>query len=87
VTVSPRHDSGRDGQTSGVSGSEGASDVEPPEHAIVERAELLPEERKAGSDDPHAQAEAVLEESVDRTEHPDPDASSQSGRRSSADTV
>jgi hypothetical protein len=62
-------------------------DEQPPEDAVVERAELLPEERTAGSDDPRAQAEAVLEESVDRVEHPDPDASSQSGRRSSADTV
>jgi hypothetical protein len=62
-------------------------DEEPPEDAVIERAELLPEERTAGSDDPRAQAEAVLEESVDRVEHPDPDASTQSGRRSSADTV
>jgi hypothetical protein len=71
-----------------VSGSERPrDDSEPPEHAVEERAELLPEERAAGSDDPHGQAEAVLEESIDRTEHPDPDASSQSGRRSSADSV
>ena len=42
------------------------------------------EERAAGSDDPHAQAEAILADSEDRTEHPDPDVSTQS-RRSSSD--
>lgn len=31
------------------------------------RAELLPEEQAAGSDDPEAQADAILEESDDRT--------------------
>ena len=30
------------------------------------RAELLPEEEAAGSDDPHGQAEAILEESDER---------------------
>lgn len=60
---------------------------EPPADAVAERADLLPEERAAGSADPQAQAEAILAESVDRSEHPDPDASTQSGRRSSADTV
>jgi AcrR family transcriptional regulator len=54
---------------------------------VAQRAELLPEERAAGSADPQAQAEAVLAESQDRTEHPDPDESTQSGRRSSADTA
>jgi hypothetical protein len=62
-------------------------DPQPPQDAVAERAELLPEERAAGSDDPRGQAEAVLQESVERTAHPDPDASSQSGRRSSADTL
>jgi hypothetical protein len=38
---------------------------------VDHRAELLPEERVAGSDDPHAQAEAILEESDERTEHPE----------------
>lgn len=42
---------------------------EHPEEADVERrAELLPEEEVAGSDDPHAQAEAILEESAERTQ-------------------
>jgi hypothetical protein len=54
---------------------------------IERRAQLLPEERAVGSDDPHEQAEVILEESRERTEHPDPDASTQSGRRSSEDTV
>ncbi len=54
------------------------------EHDTVDqRAALLPEELAAGSADPQAQAEAVLAESQDRTEHPDPDASTQSGRRPS----
>ena len=35
------------------------------------RAELLPEEEAAGSDDPQAQARAILAESQDRTEHPE----------------
>jgi hypothetical protein len=63
-----------------------APDDLPPD-AVHERADLLPEERAAGSTDPQAQAEAILAESVDRTEHPDPDASTQSGRRTSADTL
>ncbi len=35
------------------------------------RADLLPEELAAGSDDPDAQARAILEESDERTDHPD----------------
>ena len=59
-----------------------------PEHDHVDqRAALLPEELAAGSADPQAQAEAVLAESQDRTEHPDPDASTQSGRRTSSDAA
>ena len=54
---------------------------------VEERAELLPEEQAVGSADPHAQAAVVLQESVERTEHPDPDASTQSGRRASSDTA
>lgn len=38
---------------------------------VEHRAELLPEELAAGSDDPQAQAEAILEESDERTEHPE----------------
>jgi hypothetical protein len=54
---------------------------------VERRAQLLPEERTVGSDDPLEQAEVILEESEERTEDPDPDASSQSGRRRSEDTV
>lgn len=55
---------------------------------IDSRADLLPEEQAAGSDDPHAQAEAILEESDERTDDPEgtqrassqtPDASGQEG--------
>ena len=38
------------------------------EERITERAELLPEEQAAGSDDPEAQAEAILEDSDERTD-------------------
>jgi hypothetical protein len=60
---------------------------DPQQRHVDERAELLPEEQAVGSADPQAQAAAVLEESQDRTEHPDPDASTQSGRRTSAETI
>ncbi len=38
---------------------------------IQTRAELLPEEQAAGSDDPEMQARAILAESEARTEHPE----------------
>lgn len=41
------------------------------ENRVERRAELLPEERAAGSDNPDQQAKAILEESDDRTEHPE----------------
>ena len=43
----------------------------PDEDDVRTRAELLAEERRAGSDDPEAQAEAILEESAERTNHPE----------------
>ena len=43
----------------------------PEEQAVEHRAHLLPEEVAAGSDDPEAQAEAILEESQERTLHPE----------------
>lgn len=43
----------------------------PEESRIDTRAELLPEEQDAGSDDPRAQAEAILEESDERTDAPE----------------
>ena len=48
-----------------------------PDHSIDggdrvhERADLLPEELAVGSDDPDAQAAAILEESERRTEQPE----------------
>jgi hypothetical protein len=46
--------------------------TESPDEARVEgRADLLPEEEAAGSDDPEEQARAVLEDSDARTEHPE----------------
>ena len=46
--------------------------TETPDEARVEsRAELLPEEQSAGSEDPTAQAEAILEESDERTNAPE----------------
>ncbi|WP_353353846.1 hypothetical protein [Intrasporangium sp. DVR] len=44
---------------------------QPDESAISQRAELLPEEQAAGSDDAEAQAEAILDESAERTERPE----------------
>ncbi len=38
---------------------------------IAERAELLPEEVAAGSEDPEAQAEAILEDSDERVDDPE----------------
>ncbi len=38
---------------------------------VERRAELLPEEQDAGSDDPTAQAEAILADSDERTEDPE----------------
>jgi hypothetical protein len=41
------------------------------ENRIERRADLLPEEQAAGSDDAEAQAQAILEESDERTDHPE----------------
>jgi len=38
---------------------------------VETRAEQLPEEKRAGAADPHAQAEAILEESDERTDDPE----------------
>ncbi|WP_226343933.1 hypothetical protein [Agilicoccus flavus] len=43
----------------------------PDEHDVDRRAELLPEEEAVGSDAPREQAEAILEESLERTEDPE----------------
>ena len=56
----------------------GGDDDETQARHVASRAELLPEERAAGSDDP--QAKVILEESEEHTEHPEPGASSPSSR-------
>jgi len=38
---------------------------------VGSRSEILPEEQAVGSDDPDAQARAILAESEERTEHPE----------------
>lgn len=43
----------------------------PDETQIGTRAQLLPEEASAGSDDAQEQARVILEESLERTEHPE----------------
>jgi hypothetical protein len=43
----------------------------PDDEHLHSRAELLPEEQAAGSDDPTGQAEAILEESEERTRDPE----------------
>lgn len=43
----------------------------PEDDRIAGRADLLPEERAAGSADPEAQAEAILEDSDERVEDPE----------------
>ena len=45
--------------------------TQPPQENVATRAELLPEELAVGSDDPQAQAEAILIESERRIEDPD----------------
>jgi len=46
--------------------------TEHPDEARIEtRAHLTPEEAAAGSDDPHRQAEIILEDSDERTAHPE----------------
>jgi len=55
------HDVGRDDETEA-------------QH-LARRAELLPEELAVGSDDPQAQAEAIMGEAEERTEHPERDVS------------
>lgn len=44
---------------------------QPDDERIEQRAQLLPEEQHAGSDDPRRQAEALLADSDERTAHPE----------------
>ena len=57
------------------------------EDRVRSRAELLPEEQTAGSEDPEAQAEAVLADSDERTEVPGAAPDTVLERRSSADAA
>lgn len=46
--------------------------TDPADEAHIDtRANLLPEELEAGSADPEEQAAAILEESLERTDHPE----------------
>ena len=47
------------------------SNIDRTNERVAERSLLLPEERAAGSDDPEAQAAAVLHDSDLRTEDPE----------------
>jgi hypothetical protein len=47
------------------------TDIERDDELIAERSHLLPEEEAAGSDNPQRQAEAILEESDERTNDPE----------------
>lgn len=59
------------------------TDDERQEARVASRADLLPEEDAAGSDDPDAQARAILEESDERTESRDAAPDSRVEHRSS----
>lgn len=61
--------------------------MEPRDERVRSRAELTPEERAAGSDDPVAQAEAVLADSDERTEVPDAAPDTVLERRTSGDAA
>ena len=61
---------------------------EPDPDRVQRRADtLLPEERDAGSEDPDAQAEAILAESDARAENREAPAGQPVERRTSEDTV
>lgn len=64
-----------------------AAAMSPDPEIVHRRAELLPEERTVGSDDPEEQAEVVLEDSLARTEVPNAAPATHLERRSSEDTV
>lgn len=58
-----------------------------PDDRVSTRAELTAEEKHAGSDDPEAQAAAILEESDERTADRDAAPSTHLEHRSSEDTT
>ncbi|GAA3613611.1 hypothetical protein GCM10022236_14410 [Microlunatus ginsengisoli] len=51
--------------------SEQPGGTDPDDERVEDRAELLPEERAAGSADPEAQAAAILAESDERVADPE----------------
>jgi hypothetical protein len=62
--------------------------VSPPaDEQVGSRADLLAEERRAGSDDPEAQARAVLADSEERTLHRGAAPDTVTEHRRSEDTV
>jgi len=63
------------------------SEVHVDEERVATRAELIGEEHDAGSDDPHAQARAILEDSEMRTRDRDAAPGSFVEHRRSEDTV
>jgi ssDNA-binding replication factor A large subunit len=63
------------------------SDEPTGEDRVRSRAELLPEEKVAGSDDPAAQAEAILDESEERTLERDGTEGAEVEHRTSEDTT
>jgi hypothetical protein len=64
-----------------------AAEQGPDDADVRARSDLLPEERAAGSDDPEAQARAILEDSLLRTEVPGTAPSTHLEHRRSEDTV
>ena len=71
---------------SGAPASAAEDPVTPSTDAVESRANLLPEEEAAGSDDPHRQAEVILEESAERVLGTGEQAVARE-HRTSADTV
>ena len=71
------------GDAGGMDAGTGRAD----DDRVRSRAELLPEERAAGSDDPQAQAEAVLADSDERTEVPGAAPDTSLERRTSAESA
>lgn len=70
-----------------MSGTDAAHDRETHESQVASRATLTAEEREAGSDDPTAQAEAILAESEERARERELAPTSAGERRRSEDTV
>ena len=64
-----------------------ASEVGVDEERVATRAQLVGEEHDAGSDDPRAQARAILEDSEERTRDRDAAPGSFVEHRRSEDTV